>query len=70
MAQWQAQPPPATASKIRQAVKVLDYQPNAQARRLSKGRADTIGIIVPDISNPFFALIAERGREDRRRLRL
>jgi LacI family transcriptional regulator len=50
--------PPATASKIRQAVKVLDYQPNAQARRLSQGRSDTIGIIVPDISNPFFSLIA------------
>ncbi len=37
---------------------MLDYRPNAQARRLSRGRAEAIGIVVPDISNPFFALIA------------
>ena len=55
--------PPVTASKIRQAVSALDYQPNAQARRLSRGRADTIGIIVPDISNPFFALIASEAEQ-------
>jgi LacI family transcriptional regulator len=50
--------PPATADKIRAAVDALDYRPHAQARRLSRGRSDTIGIIIPDISNPFFALIA------------
>lgn len=50
--------PQATGEKIRLAVKSLDYSPQAHARRLSRGRADAIGIIVPDISNPFFALIA------------
>ncbi|WP_181708342.1 substrate-binding domain-containing protein [Chthonobacter rhizosphaerae] len=50
--------PPATTDRIRAAIRELDYRPNAQARRLSRGRADTIGILVPDISNPFFALIA------------
>lgn len=55
--------PPASADRIRQAVDILDYQPNAQARRLSKGRSDTIGIIVPDLSNPFFALIASEAEQ-------
>jgi LacI family transcriptional regulator len=50
--------PPATAERIRRAVDHLDYRPHAQARRLSRGRADALGIVVPDISNPFFALIA------------
>lgn len=55
--------PQATADRIRAAVDVLDYRPNAQARRLSKGRADTIGIVIPDISNPFFALIASEAEQ-------
>ncbi len=50
--------PPPTAERIRDAVRHLDYRPNAQARRLSRGRAEAIGIVVPDIANPFFALIA------------
>jgi LacI family transcriptional regulator len=55
--------PPASADRVRHAVDLLDYRPNAQARRLSKGRADTIGIIVPDLSNPFFALIASEAEQ-------
>lgn len=50
--------PDVTAERIRNAVRSLDYRPNAQARRLSRGRAEAIGVVVPDISNPFFALIA------------
>jgi LacI family transcriptional regulator, galactose operon repressor len=50
--------PAATGERIRAAVADLKYHPHAQARRLSRGRADAIGIIVPDISNPFFALLA------------
>lgn len=55
--------PDNSAGRIRAAVDVLEYRPHAQARRLSKGRADTIGIIVPDISNPFFALIASEAEK-------
>lgn len=47
--------PEATASRIAKAVALLGYQPNPHARRLSRGRSDTIGLVVPDISNPFFA---------------
>lgn len=50
--------PETTGSRIRAAVAALDYQPHAQARRLSKGKAEAIGIVVPDISNAFFALLA------------
>lgn len=50
--------PAATGERIRAAVTELRYQPHAQARRLSRGRAEAIGIIVPDISNPFFSLLA------------
>lgn len=50
--------PETTSGRIRAAVDELRYQPHAQARRLSKGKAEAIGIIVPDIANPFFALLA------------
>ncbi|MGO1595850.1 MAG: LacI family DNA-binding transcriptional regulator [Sphingobacterium sp.] len=53
----------ATAEKIRQAAQELNYQPNHIAKSLKTGKTNTIGLIVADISNPFFASIA-RGVED------
>lgn len=53
----------ATAEKIRQAAKELNYQPNHIAKSLKTGKTNTVGLIVADISNPFFASIA-RGVED------
>jgi LacI family transcriptional regulator len=50
--------PPETASRIDSAVRSLNYQPNPHARRLSRGRSDVIGLVIPDIANPFFARIA------------
>jgi LacI family transcriptional regulator len=41
-------------SKIERAIKELDYYPNKIAQNFSKGRTGTVGIIIPDISNPFF----------------
>jgi len=52
-----------TAERIRQAAKELNYQPNHIAKSLKTGKTNTIGLIVADISNPFFASIA-RGVED------
>ena len=49
--------------KIEEAVKELDYRPNQIARSLSTKRMQTIGLIVPDITNPFFPEIA-RAIED------
>lgn len=47
--------PESTAGRIADAVGALGYQPNPHARRLSLGRAETIGLVVPDIGNLFFA---------------
>src|SRR4051794_37311439 len=50
--------PPATAARIDSAVLQLDYHPNRLARSLSLGRSNTIGLVVPEIANPFFAHLA------------
>lgn len=46
------------AEKIRKTALSLDYQPNQIAKSLKSGRSQTLGLIVADISNPFFANIA------------
>ena len=52
-----------TRNRILQLVKELGYQPNAIARGLVTKKTKTIGLIIPDISNPFFPDLA-RGVED------
>ena len=44
--------------KIHKAAKELKYKPNQIARSLRKGSTNTIGLIVADISNPFFGQLA------------
>ena len=41
--------------RIREMADKLDYQPNNAARSLRSGRSRTIGVVVSDISNSFFA---------------
>src|SRR5919202_3114522 len=52
-----------TRWRVEQAINDLGYVPNALARGLLKGRTRTMALIVSDISNPFFTLMA-RGVED------
>ncbi|MGW7806702.1 LacI family DNA-binding transcriptional regulator [Staphylococcus xylosus] len=52
-----------TRSQIDRAIAELNYQPNEAARTLYKRKSKMIGLLLPDISNPFFTLIA-RGVED------
>ncbi|OFI01502.1 HTH-type transcriptional repressor CytR [Clostridium acetireducens DSM 10703] len=52
-----------TRKKILNIAKELNYIPNSIARSLSTNKSNTIGIILPDITNPFFAEIA-RAIED------
>jgi LacI family transcriptional regulator len=50
--------PQATRDRIDAAIGRLGYRPNLLAKRLSTGRSEAIGLVVPDIANPFFAAIA------------
>ncbi|PNR96982.1 LacI family DNA-binding transcriptional regulator [Petrotoga sp. 9PWA.NaAc.5.4] len=52
-----------TKEKVLKAVKKLNYYPDSLARSLRIGYTKTIGIIIPNIANPFFATIV-RGAED------
>ncbi|MGD9677412.1 MAG: catabolite control protein A [Vulcanibacillus sp.] len=54
---------PATRKKIQVAVNKLGYRPNAVARGLASKKTTTIGVIIPDIANYFFAEVV-RGIED------
>lgn len=44
-----------TKKKVSEAMKELNYQPNEIARSLTKKKTNTIGIIVPHISHPYFS---------------
>jgi LacI family transcriptional regulator len=46
---------PKTAKLVMEAAKELNYRPHQLARGLRLKRTLTIGLVVPDISNPFFA---------------
>lgn len=48
-----------TRQRVLQAIKQLDYHPNQIARSLREQRSRQIGIIVPNISDPFFAICAQ-----------
>src|SRR5579872_3156014 len=48
---------------VEAAIRKLNYRPNLIARSLAKQRTHTIGMIVPDIANPFFPMVL-RGAED------
>lgn len=46
---------PDTAQRVFDAAQRLDYHPNSVARALKTGTTHTLGVIVPDFSNPYFA---------------
>ncbi|MDH6306553.1 LacI family transcriptional regulator [Parabacteroides sp. PF5-5] len=46
------------SEKIRETAKSMNYLPNGLARSLRIGRSQTIGLIVADISNPFFGTLS------------
>jgi len=52
-----------TREKVLKVVRELDYRPNALAQGLIIKKTMTIGVIIPDISNPYYAEIV-RGIQD------
>jgi LacI family transcriptional regulator len=43
-----------TAKHVRQILKELNFIPNPSATTLKYGRSNTYGVIIPDLTNPFF----------------
>jgi len=48
---------PETRQRVMAALKRHNYQPDENARRLKTNSSNVIGVIVPDIANPFFAQV-------------
>lgn len=48
-----------SAAAIRDAVSALDFEPNPLARSLKSGTTRAIGVVVPDVTNPFFAAVVK-----------
>lgn len=45
---------PETAERVRQAIEALNFYPDTNARALGSGRSSLYGLIISDITNPFF----------------
>src|SRR6202453_2745075 len=54
---------PKMAKRVWEAIEQLDYFPNTQARALVSGRSKLLGLIVSEITNPFFPELIQ-GFED------
>lgn len=45
--------------RVRDAIAALDFRPSVVARSLKSGRTRTIGLVIPDVTNPFFAAVVK-----------
>jgi DNA-binding LacI/PurR family transcriptional regulator len=45
---------PATAARVRKVIEELNFFPNTHARTLVSGKSHILGLIISDITNPFF----------------
>ncbi len=50
---------PATRQRVLDAVSALGYRPNAMARGLRTARTSTIGLVLPEVTNPVYGAIVE-----------
>lgn len=50
---------PEVAARILEAVEALGYRPNRSARALRTGQSRTLGLVLPDLTNPFFPELAQ-----------
>jgi LacI family transcriptional regulator len=61
--QTRAMVSPATADRVLRAARSLGYRPNIYARSLKTARSDSIGVVIPDLTNPLVPPMV-RGAED------
>lgn len=58
---------PVLREKVMAWVRKLDYQPNATARSLVQNKSNLLGVIIPDISNPYFSEVVQAIEEEAER---
>jgi LacI family transcriptional regulator, repressor for deo operon, udp, cdd, tsx, nupC, and nupG len=52
-----------TEAAVRRAAEELGYRPNVAARALRTGSARTVGLVVPDVTHPFFGRVLRGAQE-------
>jgi len=57
---------PKVAERVARAVKELAYEPDVSARALRSGRSQTIGLVLPKVSNAFFSQSVQLMEEEAR----
>ena len=53
--------------RIEEAMRALDYYPDHVARSLKMGSTNVVGMVIPDVSNPFFTELMRGAEEEARR---
>ncbi|MFD0526451.1 LacI family DNA-binding transcriptional regulator [Kitasatospora arboriphila] len=61
---------PDTRAAVEAAIRELGFTPNTTARSLRTGRSSLVGLVVPDLANPFYAQFAAALQERLRDLGL
>lgn len=49
---------PETEARVRRAIDELGYRPNGNARALKTGKTEMLGLVIPDVSNPYYSEFA------------
>lgn len=51
---------PQTRAQVQQVIDAMGYRPNAAARHLRGGRSGLVGLVLPELSSPYFAELADQ----------
>lgn len=50
---------PEVEARVKEAIDKLEYQPSRTAKSLRTGKSEILGLIIPDLTNPFFTRLAQ-----------